>query len=146
MNLDGIAEKALELNADRVIVINRWKGGPGKIELFHVGQEGLMPVPPLLYIRGVRLQREFNAKARPFRSLAITVPPNSSNEIVRIAETLANFLNLPFLSAGGTPTKFQALMHISHDVSHFAQITFLLLPEAVEVGPRLILSHVIWEI
>jgi len=146
MNLEGIAEKALELDANRVIIINRWKGGPGKIELFQVGQEGLTPVPPLLYVRGVRLQREFEAKARPFRLLTMTMPPKSSNEIVRIAESLANFLNLPILSASEAPAKFQALMHVSSDVSRLTQITFLLLPEIIEIGPRLTLSHVVWEI
>ncbi len=145
MNLDGVAEKALELNADRVIIINRWKGGPGKIELFQVVQEGLTLFPPLLYVRGVRLQREFKAKVRPFRATAITMPPKSPNEIVRIAESLANFLNVPILQVGVLPTEFQASMHISSDISRFTQITFLLLPKIMEVGPRLTLSHVIWE-
>jgi len=146
MNLDGIAEKAMELNADRVIVINRLKGGPGKIEFFQVGQEGLTPVPPLLYVRGVRLRREFNAKARPFRSLTITVAPKSPSEIMRTAESLANFLNLPILPVSEATAKFQASMHISSDASSLTQITFLLLPETVEVGPSLTLSHVVWEI
>jgi len=146
MNLEGIAEKAMELDANGVIIINRWKGGPGKIEFFQVGQEGLTPVPPLIYVRGVRLRREFEAKARPFRSLTITMPPKSPTEIVRTAESLANFLNIPISSTSEVSSKFQASMHIFSNISHFAQITFLLLPETMEVGPRLTLSHVVWEI
>jgi len=30
LNLDGIVEKTLEINADRVVIIDRWKGGLGK--------------------------------------------------------------------------------------------------------------------
>jgi len=146
MNLEGIAEKAIELDANEVIIINRWKGGPGKIELFQASSEGLTPGPPLLYVRGVRLRREFKAKARPFRSLTITMPPKSPTEIVRTAESLANFLNIPVSSMGETTSKFQASLHISSDASSLTQITFLLLPETMEVGPRLTLSHVVWEI
>ncbi|RLI44046.1 Brix domain containing protein, partial [Candidatus Bathyarchaeota archaeon] len=47
LSLDGVAERAIEFDADRVVIINRWKGGPGKIELFEVGQEGLVLVPPI---------------------------------------------------------------------------------------------------
>jgi rRNA maturation protein Rpf1 len=146
MSLEGIAEKAMELDADRGIVINRWNGGPGKIEFFQVGQEGLTPVSPILFIRGIRLRRELKAKVRPIRSLAITMHPNSPKEIVRTAESLANFLNLPVSSMGETTSKFQASMQISSDASSFTQITFLLLPETLEVGPRLTLSHVIREV
>ncbi|MFQ5836261.1 MAG: Brix domain containing protein, partial [Candidatus Bathyarchaeia archaeon] len=59
LSLDGIAEKALEFNADRVVIVDRWKGGPGKIEFFKIGQEGLVPVPPIMYVASIKLQREF---------------------------------------------------------------------------------------
>ena len=34
MSQDGVAEKAIELEANRVILVDRWHGGPGKINLF----------------------------------------------------------------------------------------------------------------
>ena len=45
MSLDGVAEKAIEVEADHIIVVDRWHGGPGKINLFQLST-GLKPVPP----------------------------------------------------------------------------------------------------
>lgn len=145
MSLDGIAEKALELNADNVIIVNRWKGGPGKIELFQVGSGGLKPVPPLLYVAGVRLQREFRKRLRPIKSIAITTTPEVSSETMKIAESLANFLKVPLSPVGEASSRYQASMHLSSSVLGRIQIAFLLFPEAVEVGPRITLSHALWE-
>ena len=145
MSLDGVAEKALELNADRVIILNRWKGGPGKIELFQVGSGGLNPVPPLLYVAGVRLQREFKKRTGPIRSIAITTTPEASPEIVKIAESLANFLNVPLSSVGEAASRHHASMRLSSNALGRIQITFLLFPDGIEVGPRITLSHALWE-
>jgi len=146
LNLDGIAEKALELDADRVVVIDRWKGGPGKINLFRIEPTGLTPVPPLMYVAGVRLQREFEAKTKSIRSLAVTTAPGISPEVMKIAGHLSNFLNFPMLSINEVALKYQASMHISRNSSDQTQITFMLLPEMVEMGPRITISRAVWEI
>jgi rRNA maturation protein Rpf1 len=146
LNLDGIAEKALSLNADRVIVVDRWKGGPGKIKFFRIKPTGLTPVPPLMYVAGIKLQREFEKKAKPIRSLAMTTPSESSMQVVKIAEFLSSFLKIPMLSIDEAVLKFQASMNISLDTSRNTQITFVLLPQAIEAGPRITISRVVWEI
>ena len=145
MSLDGVGEKAFELNADRVIIVNRWKDGPGKIELFQVGSGDLNPIPPLLYVAGVRLQREFKTRTGPIKSIAVTITPEVSPEIVKIAESLANFLKVPLSSVGEVASRYQASMRLSLNASGRIQITFLLLPESVEVGPRITLSHALWK-
>jgi len=145
LSLDGIAEKALELNADRVIVVDRWKGGPGKIELFRVEPAGLTHVPPLMNVAGIRLQREFETETKTVRSLAVTTAPENPPEITKIAENLSNFLNFPMSSIDGAASKFQASMHVSYNASGRIQITFLLLPQMVEIGPRITISSVVWE-
>lgn len=147
LNFDGIAEKAVESNANRVIIVSRWKGGSGKIELFQTGsEEGLTQAPPLLYVAGVRLQREFEVKLRPVRSLAVTTQPEAPQQIMKIAESLSNFLKIPMPTMMRAAPKFQASMHVSSDASHLTQISFMLFPEAVEVGPRITVSRVAWEI
>jgi len=145
LNLDGIAERALELNADRVIVVDRWKGGPGKIKLFLTEPTGLSPVPPLMYVAGIRLQREFEAETKPFRSLAVTTALGNPPEVMKIAEHLSNFLNFPMSSINETALKYQASMHVSHNALGRIQITFMLLPKMVEIGPRITISRVVWE-
>ena len=145
LSLDGIAERALELNADRVIVVDRWKGGPGKIKLFRVEPAGLTPVPPLIYVAGIRLQREFETKIKAVRSLAVTTAPENPPDITKIAENLSNFLNFPLSSIDEAAPKYQASMHVSHNASGCSQITFMLLPQMVETGPRIAISRVVWE-
>jgi len=146
LNLDGIAEKALELNADRVIVVDRWKGGPGKITLFLTEPTGLAPVPPLMHVAGIRLQREFEAGAKPVRSLAVTTAPENPPEAMKIAEHLSNFLNFPLLPIDEAVSKYQASMHVSHNALGRSQITFMLLSQMVEIGPRITISRVVWEV
>ncbi len=146
LSLDGVAERALELGADRVIIFDRWKGGPGKIQFFHAGAEGLTPVPPALYVSGVRLQREFKKRMRKIRSLALTVSPEGSSQTEKLAEALSNFLKVPKSTEKYVPSAYRASMYVSSDVSGSVQITFMLPPEGVEVGPRITLSHLVWEI
>jgi len=143
LGLDGIAEKALELDADRVAIVNQWKGGLGKIGLFEAGASGLVPSPPLIYIRSMRLRREFGAKIKPVRSLVISTTPRDSSEIERLAEAFSKFFRIPRSSDGDVFT-YEAVMRISMDASHRTQITFVLLPQAIEVGPRITVSHAVW--
>ncbi len=145
LNLDGIAEKALEIDADRVVVVNRWKGGPGKIEFFKAGSEGLTPVFPILYVAGIRFQREFNVRIGSVQSLAVTVSPRCSLEATKTAESLANFFSVPFSPKEKGSSKYQASMHFSSDASRRTQITFMLLSKFIEAGPRMIISHTVWE-
>lgn len=142
MSMDEVAEKALEHNADRVLIINRWQGGPGKIEFFHVGTFGLVPVPPIIYIAGIKLQREFApAKLKPTHSLAITQSVQNSMEIV---DSLSKFFNLPVLLEREALSHYQVAMHISHDATRRIQITFMLLPQKIEIGPRITMRRVEW--
>jgi len=145
MSLEGVAERALEAEAGRVILLERWKGGPGMVRLFRVGPGGLTGVFPVLRLAGVRPQREFKARTRPTRPLVVTIPPEASPETRRIAEALADFLGVSASTVGEAAPGRSTSLHVSPDPSHRGRITFLLLPEAVEVGPRLTLSHVAWE-
>jgi len=144
MSIDEVAEKALEHGADRVVVVDRWQGEPSKIEFFHVGTEGLIPVPPILYIVGIRLQREFApTKLKRFHSLAITQSLGNSLEMV---DSLSKFFNLPVLPEKEAFSKYQVIMRVSHDATGRVQTTFMLLPQNVEIGPRITLERVEWKL
>ncbi len=145
LSLDGIAERALELNADRIIVVDRWKGGPGKIKLFRVEPTGLTPVPLMMYVAGIKLQREFEAKTKAVRSLAVTTAPGNPPEATKIAEYISNFLDFPLASIDEAVSDYKASMHVLPNVSGRIQITFMLLPQMVETGPRITISRVVWE-
>ena len=148
LNLDGIAEKALEFDADRVMIVDQWKGEPGKIGLFRAGPEGLTPVPPLIHVASVKLQRDFGAKFKLARSLIVTTPPEESHDVLKIADSLSSFLDVPRSSMDEAVSKHQVsmrVMHVSSDALHRTRITFMLLPETIEVGPRITVSSLVWE-
>jgi U3 small nucleolar ribonucleoprotein protein IMP4 len=145
MSLDGIAEKAIEVEADRVVVVDRWRGGPGKINLFHVSSTGLKSVPPLMLISGIRLRREFEVTRRT-RSSVITLKPEDSTELERVAGRLSQYFGLPVLSVDEAARKYGASMHFSFDYSRRLQITFMRLQRMVEIGPRVTLSKLVWEV
>jgi U3 small nucleolar ribonucleoprotein protein IMP4 len=146
MSLDGVAEKAIEVEADRVAVVERWHGGPGKISFFKVSSGGLKPVPPLMLIGEIRLRRELNACRRGVRSSAITLEPEDSAELTRMAGRLSEYFGLPVLSLDEASPNHRASMHFSFDSSRHIRITFMLLRRMVEVGPRVTLSKLVWEV
>ncbi|MFQ6087124.1 MAG: Brix domain-containing protein [Candidatus Bathyarchaeia archaeon] len=147
LSITEVAEKALENGADKVIIVDRWKGGPGKIRFFNVDSTGLNAVPPLIYVGGIRLQKTFRkAKVKLVRSLAVTLSSEKSNRTSKIAGFLSDFLCVPMLYMEEASVNCPAAMLVSSDSAQRIQVTFLLLPEKVEIGPRIIVSRVVWEI
>jgi rRNA maturation protein Rpf1 len=146
MSQDGVAEKAIELEADRIITVDRWHGGPGKINFFQVSSTGLKPVPPLMLLCGIRLRREFKERTRRARSSVITVEPKASPELERIAKNLSKYFGLPVQCLDEVFGNHRASIHLSLDSSRRIQITFLFLERMDEIGPRVTLSKLIWEV
>ena len=147
LSREGLAEKALEVEADRVIIVDRWKGGPGKIELYRLAED-LLGVPPLIYIRGIKLQREFALpKIRPPSSLAIICEcPSEGKDVRKLAEALSDFLKVPFLTDDISKKNYEVCMRISEDALREMRITFIKPRENREIGPRITVSHLIWEL
>lgn len=146
LSMDGVAEKTLELGADKVIIVDRWHGGPGKIGFFQVGASGLMGFSPALFVAGIRLQREFgHIRLKPTRSLAITTPSKRDEQTVKVATSLSRFFNVPIFSVDEKPSEYTMKMQVSYNTERRIQITFVHTPQNVEVGPRITLSHIVWE-
>jgi len=146
LSLEGVVEKALECDAERVVIVDRWQGGPGKIEFLKISQEGLTPALPTILVSGVRLRREFGeTKTRRVGSLAVIVPSSSQKRVFEVAEALSGFFGVPFLSVDEAVSRFDTAMHFSLDSKERVQFTFLLLPQNVEIGPRVTMSHTVWE-
>lgn len=150
MSKNEIAEKALEVKAEKVAVINRWKGGPGKIELFNLDFGKLQPVPPLIYLRGVKLRREIPGaliRGRRIKNLAIEQPDNPTGEIEKFKSALKNFFSLPVVSQEEAESGlYDAIMKMKLDQTGRIIVTFIFAAERKETGPRMIISHLIWEI
>ncbi len=148
LSLEGVAEKALESNAEKVLIVERWKGGPGKIQFFEVSKEGLKLTLPLIYLKGVKLQREFpeaKPKGRRIKSLGLAASQSVSAEVKKLEEALSKFFGIPLISYEESVRDYDALMQITPEQQGFLTVTFRLIPEMVEVGPRIGISHLIWE-
>jgi hypothetical protein len=72
--------------------------------------------------------------------------PENPIETIRIAEQLSDFLNLSMLPIDEAAANYQTSMHVSLDSSARTQIRFFFIPRMVEIGPRITLSKVIWEV
>lgn len=146
MSLDGVAEKAIEVKADKVVLVDRWQGGPGRISLYRLGSSGLDFVPPLMLIKGIRLRREFKNVKKCGQSSVITFAPENSSALEKIAGQLSQFFGLPVHSFDDGAEKYVATMHLSFNRSGCLQLTFKQLQRMVEIGPRVILSKLVWDV
>lgn len=147
-SLDGVAEKALELNTEKVIIVSSWRENLGKIELFEINQSGLKVIPPTIYSRDIELSkdRRVTHTGRKIRSIAIMTSKDSFSEINRFERALSQFLDIPILSFRQVDMdKLDAVVQVSHDCSEGLIVTFRLLPEFIEFGPNIKLSHLVWE-
>lgn len=149
LSLEGVAEKALELNAGKVVIIDRWKGGPGKIHLFNLAGGGLEEIPPIIYIHDVKLRRDFEERiprGRRIKSIAFATISREDCEAAKLKSALTRFFGIPILSLDeAVSEKYDAVMQILADPENRFVITFKLIPELAEIGPRVVLSHLVWE-
>jgi len=145
MSLDGVAERAIEFKADRVVLVGRWQRGVGKFSFFTVGSDGLVYFFPLMLLSAVCLRREFEDRGRSGSSV-ITVEPENSADLERIAGCMSQFFGLPVMSIDQAYLSHRASMHLSFGSSRRIQITFMILQRMVEIGPRVTISKLVWEV
>ena len=100
MSLSDVALRALELGADRVVLVSVFKGNPGRIRFFSVSRESFVELPPTINIAGVKLVREFQrAKSMIPSHLYIFPQVGCSSEIMSFAEALASALKSQIISS-----------------------------------------------
>lgn len=145
LSLDGVAEKALELNADRVIIIDRWKRGFAVIRFYRIGAYGLTLSPPVIYIASIRFQRSFEVRAKRVKTLAVVMPLEISSEAKRLGQSIGEFFGIPIFVDQDKVSGSSAAMHISSNLPDKVQMTFVIVPTLVETGPRISISKIIWE-
>lgn len=149
MSLDNLAEKALENNIARVLIIEEWHGNPGKMALFKVLESGLSWFPPKMIIRSLTLQREIKrSQVKTTKVYGILESSEGAmSDVSKLTSVLSDFLQLPKLSHKDVGClKNQNVVEISHFSHGCIKITFTNFPKGVELGPRIILSNLVWEL
>jgi len=145
MSLHDVGEKAVDVGADKVLIIDRWKGGPGRMRFFEV-KEGLSQVPPQLYIRGVKLRRDFKIR-KPSSHRLFIGDLEKALEVRRLGEMFSRFFELPIIELNEMDSHDNfMIMRLSPDLNHTIRVSFYLMPKNLEVGPRIRISHAVWEI
>ena len=146
MSLYEVGEKAIDMGADKALIIDRWKGRPGRIRFFEV-KEGISQISPQLYIRGVKLRRDFKTERAPFQCLFIENPNSNENSVQRLSETFSKFFELPIIRSEKADGHGSFMvMRFSLEPDSIIRVSFYLMPRNLEVGPRIRISHAVWEI
>lgn len=148
MSFMDVAKKALALNINLVLIVSRWKGGPGKIEFYGFEDRKMKLLPPIIYVKGVRLQRTHKIFFRRFkvkpRSLSIVKPLNNDSEVQKLAETLAETLKIPFVTSTENVVS-DVFMKIYRNNEGKLKITFIsVMNDGIEVGPEIFIKHIRW--
>ena len=142
MSADEVGEKALEFGADRVVIVDRWQRGTGSIRFFRLDESGLVSTPPIIHVVGIRLRREFSvvSKVKP----ALSLMAELSGRVLRVSKAVSKFFGIPIQPMDETTKSDSALMRIMLDEHNRIVITFVVEPNHIEVGPRIIVSGVEW--
>lgn len=145
MSLYEIVERANQLGTEKILIIDRWQGGPGRIRLFKTDGDRIAKVSPTLYISGVIFRRELGATRKRTHSVFIDGTGGGGQEIKALKESLSNFFCIPVTSPNDASTQYQATMRVSMHSSNRLMISFYTMPSGVEIGLRITVSHVAWE-
>ncbi|MFH1328883.1 MAG: hypothetical protein ABIH76_08630 [Candidatus Bathyarchaeota archaeon] len=143
LSMNGLANLALILRVKYILVIGRWKGGPGKIEFYMASKRGLNQIPPIIFIGDYHLQREYGITHKKVKRGGILSAFNP--ELQKISKALSEILNMPIISHNQWEG-YQAYMHVSNIKQNLTKLTFFSCKENLEIGPSLILRIIKWEI
>lgn len=146
MSADEVAEKALDYEADRAVIVDRWHGGPGDIKLFKIEESGLISFPPVMHVARIKLQREFEAiRVMPAGSIVVDAL-GARQEFLRLSDALSSFFNMTIKSIGEASEESETLLYLLQDNVGRVVITFISEPNHVEIGPRIVASSLEWQV
>lgn len=138
MSLQELAENTFERGLDRVIIVDRWKGGPGRIRFHRMERGRLVEVPPEINVKGMKLQRELKGAGKKIDSLIIGKQADGSpSDMVMLSDALSDFLEIGIVDIEEAGSNYEAAIKVYRDDAQLTHLSFFLLPSMVEVGPRI---------
>lgn len=123
-NIKDIMNQALQLKAEKIVIIDRSKGGPSRIECYVTKDGEMIPSAPILYVGGMRIVKE-----RLTTVSCITFEESISAEAKKSAEGLARLFDLNIF-AGQLDLRTGPAFHVSPYGTHGAKVSV-----ATEKGP-----------
>ncbi len=143
LGLIEVFDRALDEETAKLILVERWKGGPGRIHFYQITPEAPRRLLSLI-LGGVKTQIDFGRRRRLSSRLVVTVADDAPSNVVKLAQFVASFLMIPL--APSTPKESTTpTLRISPSPDHEARIQVHAPPSGREVGPRLSVTKAVWE-
>jgi rRNA maturation protein Rpf1 len=124
--------------------IYRWHGGPGRVDFFTINQSGLSLFPPHLLLKSVRLGRE-NANRVKCTATSITRQNEAGAQARRFCSALSEAFELPYVEPQNR-TQTRASFHVSQTSDGTVQLALTSHPGQRDVGPKLTISKLMWNL
>jgi len=154
MNIREVAMRTLKEGFCRAMVIGRYKGNPGRIRFLKVTPSGFEYIPPVLFLSGITLRREMTDKRAPQgRDMAVITFNDENEEVIKLTRHLAYAFNREMFLV----EKLEDIRRIYEDegydvflavkkVGDEPVLRFYYAPEMEELGPRLRVGRVIYDV
>jgi len=100
LNIEELAAKALDLGAERVLIVGKGLyGNPGRLVFLITTEENYYFYPLIIQLKGVKLIRELDETSLPSKieRCAIVIAPESSIELSELAHSLSEALGIFYL-------------------------------------------------
>ncbi|MCJ7632204.1 hypothetical protein MUP77_07390 [Candidatus Bathyarchaeota archaeon] len=141
-NFKGLVEDALLAGADRLLIIQRWKGGPGKMELY-ILKPKVQHYFPIIYLNSAILQDELQGHASVRKGLIAMVNEDASSESKLLSDALTTFLQVKRATIRQDLKGFPVSLTIYKADSGIV-VTFKKIASGIEMGPRLVIKNLVW--
>ena len=142
LNFEEVMEQARVLGADRIMFIHRWKGGPGKIEMYELNSDGGLFFP-IIYLASTQHQNELRGRVLVKKKLALVKPQIVCLELKHLSESLSTFLNIPLVEREQAKKASKVGM-IFGQIDSQLTMSFESLSDNIEIGPRLVIKNLAW--
>ena len=143
-NIAGVIENARTNSADKVILVERWKGGVGRLRFYYVSSNAFTVTPPLLILRSVKTQVDFGRKRRVGRKIGFTLLTPMSKNDEKLLQFLVHFFQIPLQIESMVKTDYSAALSLSSLPDGDIRLTVTAPPMICEVGPRINIKKVVW--
>jgi rRNA maturation protein Rpf1 len=142
LSFQEMMEQARISRADRVMFLQRWKGGPGKIEFYELNS-GVELIYPVVYLASTQHQNELQGRVYAKKRLVIVKPQVDGLELKHLSESLSAFLDIPLVEREQAVKDFEIGMTFGKTDSRLA-LSFEILSDNTEIGPRLVIRNLVW--
>jgi rRNA maturation protein Rpf1 len=141
LGLVDLATATRKFGSNQILVISRWMGGPGRIEFLSL-DSNRVSLSSTLYLKNVRLQREYDTHRAP-RAEIVTTSEKIHSETARFAKWYSELFGMRLIDSEMAGS-YNASIHVSDD-THTIHVSLTSPPAETEVGPSFTIRQINWK-